>query len=115
MRIKTANSFPVFQGSGVGDHYVEVMATNRGRAATTVESWGIELPATNETAIPATQAPWSTSLPHRLEPHSNATFYVLADEVRSIVAQKRTTFRDLRPFVRLSTGQKVYGRGVPLS
>lgn len=38
VRVSTSNAYPVF-GHQIGDHYVVVTATNRGRSAVTLTSW----------------------------------------------------------------------------
>lgn len=81
VKVTATNTFPVF-GDNLGEHHLTVTAANTGRAPITVTVWGIEMPG-HGSIITRVPIPWSTPLPHRLEPHSSADFHMEAHEVRT--------------------------------
>jgi hypothetical protein len=107
-------SFPVFAGDRPGDLHTQVTARNRGRAAVTVTSWGFSLPTGENAFWNATR--WSTSLPHRLEPHSEASWFVDTDSIKFGAAQNGVAYQSLRAYVTLANGKCVNAkrRGIGL-
>jgi hypothetical protein len=59
--------------------------------------------------------PWSTRLPHRLESETSADFHVEADEVRRACVEQGVRVGQLRPYITLATGKRVFGDGVPVA
>jgi hypothetical protein len=99
------------------DPYVSVTAANTGRSATTVAMWGFDGPNDEDgQMLFPYPTPWSTPLPHRLDAHSNGTWYVQTAEVRQGCAEHGWDYRQIRGWVRLSSGEKVYAerRGIGL-
>jgi hypothetical protein len=112
--VTVANSFPVIPG-GVGDHHLQVSATNHGRGPITVMAWGFRLPGDRQVLIPQ-QVAWSAALPHRLEPGAEASWFVEAAEIRRIAAEQGIPFKRFTAHVTLAGGQKATAkRGVPLA
>jgi hypothetical protein len=106
--VNAHQSFLVYD-RGVGDPMVSVTARNTGRAATTVTSWSLEFHAGGGLAM-TRQLAGSSSLPHRLEPHSEATWFVETEVIKQECAQRGLHYRDLRAVVNLASGQKVKAR-----
>jgi hypothetical protein len=102
-------------GVGQPEHYVEVKAVNRGRAAVTIQTWGIELPGGNN--IFATEPLlFSERLPARVEPHSSASFHMAGDAIREHAATQGIPFTKMRPWVQPASGKRVYAKTrVPLA
>lgn len=113
--VNASQSFPVYD-HGLGDQMVAVTARNKGRAATTVMGWSLEFP-NGDNLIMQRQLPWTPSLPHRLEAHSEATWFIATDEVRQECAQRGVHYRDLRAVVNLASGEKAKAknRGIGLT
>lgn len=102
-------------GTGEPEHYVGVEAVNTGRAPTTVTSWGFELPG-GGSVYSTVALRISESLPCRLESHSKATFYLVADELRRVRQERGIEFTDMRPWVELGTGKRILcKKTVPLA
>ena len=106
------NAFPTY-GRDIGEHHVGINAANTGRAPVTVAGMGIELPSRENMLIIEPTA-FSTPLPHRLEPGSSADFYILADQVRKIARERGYSPGQLRPWVSLADGSKVFAGQGPL-
>lgn len=99
---------------GEPEHYVQVSAINQGRAPVTVSGWGFALPGGDD-YVQFRPVGFATSLPHRLEPHTRADFFIEAHHLRQIAAERRIEFANITPWVRLQTGRTVKARkGVPL-
>lgn len=106
--VDASQSFPVYD-HGLGDQMVAVTARNKGRAATTVMGWSLEFP-NGDNLIMQRQLSWTPSLPHRLDAHSEATWFIETDEVKRECAQRGVHYTDLRAVVRLASGVKVKAR-----
>lgn len=100
-------------GSQLGAHHFSVTAVNRGRAKTTITGWGLRLPDHSNLVV-MQQLRFSTQLPFEVSPNSSASFYVEGKEVVDLCGQRQVKVADLRPWVRLATGQEVIGPGLPL-
>ena len=79
---------------------------NTGRAGTTVTGWGFAMPG--DANVYSTRAlRISEPLPCRLESHSKATFYLEADELRRVHAERGIAFTNMQPWVDLASGKRV--------
>jgi len=110
--VRVSNSIPVYDlpdGSrDLGDHFVSVEAYNAGDRLVTVTGWGIELPGDRSLAV-FPYVNWATRLPHELRPGAEATRHlVAAEELRRVAAEEQIDFKDMRPYVCLADGRKVY-------
>jgi hypothetical protein len=112
--VKSTNAFPAY-GSSVGDHHISAEATNRGRAPATIEGWGFELPDGRSIVPNGEQLPGVASLPHRLDPFTSASWYILAADIRRVAEEQGVHPSLLRPFVLVAgQGKKIGKKGVPL-
>jgi hypothetical protein len=111
--LSISNQFPT-DGDKLGDHLVALTVVNMGRAATTIEAWGIQLPDKSN-VIPWNCPQWFVQLPHRLEPHSSVDLRINASELRQLAAARKVLFHELRPWVRTGDGRQHFVKGVPLS
>jgi hypothetical protein len=112
--VDASQSLPMYD-HGAGNWMVAITARNTGRAATTVTGWSLEFP-TGDKLVMTNQLPWTPSLPHRLEAHSDATWFIDTDEVKQECAQRGVHYTDLRAVVSLASGEKVKAknRGIGL-
>jgi hypothetical protein len=69
--VTACQAFPAF-GDHVGEQHVNVSACNSGRSPVTVKGWGLRLPG-GGTMISTNPVPWSSPMPHRLEPGADGT------------------------------------------
>lgn len=106
--VAVAQSLPVYRNSA-GEWHTTVTATNKGRSAVTVSSWGFALP-NGRTLYTANPAPWSEKLPHRLEPQSSANWHVDTDEIKQACSEHAVRYQDLRAWVSLGNGTKSHSR-----
>jgi hypothetical protein len=106
-------------GNSELENYVEVTVINHGRAAATINTWGIRMPS-GENMFVIQPIYFSERLPARVEPHASLSLHVEADELRKHSARHGIPFKAMRPWVQSATGKKVYAkslfwnRGVPL-
>lgn len=113
VKVKVVNAFPTYGGE-VGDHFLGIQANNKGRSPVTINNVYFEMP-TGENLFATSLPNFSAKLPHRLEAGSSATWYILADQVREICAQRGWAFDQLQAWVDLGNGSKVSAMcGVPL-
>jgi hypothetical protein len=99
---------------GTPEHYVEVKAVNRGRAAATIQTWGIEVPGGGSIFVMQPLS-FSQRLPARVEPHSSASFHIAGDEIWKVSAEKGIPLTKMRPWVQPASGKRIYAkRPVPL-
>lgn len=102
-------------GAGTPEHYVQVTVVNRGRAAATINTWGIETPGGKNLFV-TQPLPFSDRLPARVEPHSSLSMHILGDELRRQAAEHRIPFHAMRAWVRPATGKQVYAKkSIPLA
>lgn len=113
--VTASQSLPMYD-QGPGEWMVAVTARNRGRSATTVTNWSLEFPDGGNLVM-RRQMQWTPSLPHRLEAHSEATWFIETDAVKVECAQRGVQYTDLRAVVNLASGDKVKAknRGIGLS
>lgn len=115
--LRTQSWFTLSDGS-LSDAMVCVTARNVGTSAVTLTGWGIQLggrTADNMTVL--RPLPRTTELPHRLEPGTEAGFWVAARHLVEASAERRVPLDQMRCWIGLATGRKVYAkrRGVPVS
>ncbi|MFE5840349.1 hypothetical protein ACFQ7N_01720 [Streptomyces niveus] len=115
IRVSTSNSIPTY-GDQLGAQHLTVTAENRGRAAATIEGWGLLLP--NDGKIIAIGDPLlgAPSLPHRLDSHSSASWYMLFADVARHCEERGVAPSDVQAFVRVSgQGLRTGRKGLPMA
>jgi hypothetical protein len=103
-------------GSDADDWHVNVTAFNSGRAPVTVKGWGFRMP--NGKAIHMiSNLSLSASLPHRLEPGSDANWYMPTAEVQRYCTQLGVRHQDITAYVNLADASTVNAkkRGIGLA
>ncbi|NYE19610.1 hypothetical protein [Microbacterium immunditiarum] len=107
--VSVANS--VLIGDGMPDGvFISVEAINKGASAVRIINWGFQLPS-GEGITVYVPVPLSTTLPHMLEPGTNATFFVPAANLGGAIRTRDgLTPRDLRAVVGLATGEKIFAK-----
>src|SRR3546814_712746 len=92
--------------TGQPEHYVVVEAVNKGRAPATITGWGIGMPGGGNVhkMVPLRI---SDSIPHRLEPHSKASFFIEGDALRDVHRDRGIPFTKMTPWVDLASGKRV--------
>jgi hypothetical protein len=113
--VEVRQGFPVFDGDRLSDPQTQVTARNRGRKAVIVTGWAFRLP-NGDNAFFREPLPWSAPLPHRLEPHSDVSWFVATDVIKNVAAENAVAYQSLRPYVTLASGRPVYAkrRGIGL-
>lgn len=109
VKVSVVYSSPVLDGY-VGKSHVVVQASNTGRAATTVEGFGFEVPGGFSFVVPE-PATWSAKLPYRLEPHASAAWHVSADQLAAACRAESVRPEDLRAWVQTVGGRKCAAKG----
>ncbi len=106
----------VFVGLDTAEgHLIQVTVINKGRDPISVLGWGISLPRGENIAI-IDAHPLSARLPSLLGTNTRAVFFVEAVELQRIASEKNLRFRQMKPWVNLSNGQKVFAtKSVPLA
>lgn len=113
VKVKVINAFPTY-GPEIGDHHLGIEAANRGRSPVTIKNVGIETP-TKANMFAIDLPSFSDKVPHRLEAGSTATWYLLADQVRQVCAERGFTTDQLQAWVDLGNGSKATAkRGLPI-
>jgi hypothetical protein len=110
-RVIVKSSAAITAGVPGSGFYACVSAINRGRAATTVSAWGFSLPS-GASIVQTRALPWSTQVPHRLEPQSAADFHMDASELFTTCQERGIDPASLRSWVRLASGKQIMG-GAP--
>jgi len=98
-------AFPTY-GDHLGEPHVNVSARNSGRSPVTVNGWGLLLPD-GRTMVSANPAPWSTSLPYRLEPGADGSWYLPTHEIARFCAEQGVRQQDVIAFVNLADGRTI--------
>jgi hypothetical protein len=108
-------AFPTY-ADRMGEAHVNVSARNSGRSPVTVNGWGLRLPD-GRAMVVANPAPWSSALPHRLEPGADGSWYVPTVEVARFCAEHGTRQQDMIAFVNLADGRTINAkeRGIGLA
>lgn len=116
VRVTTAQAWFGYPTGTVSNDMLAVTARNVGSAAVTVVGWGIELPGTRENLTVLQPIVGSTPIPHRLEPGDELCVHVAAEDLRIARVERRTEFAQMRAWVRLGSGERIYARrGVQVS
>jgi hypothetical protein len=108
VKVTATQALPVF-GSGASDWYMNVTASNVGRSPVTVRGWGLRMPD-GKTMIMPSNLSWSASLPHRLEPGADASWYMPTTEVHKFCAEHGIRHQDMTAFVNLADGRTINAR-----
>lgn len=111
VQVTSQHAYAAEIGGAVGPHLIAVRAINKGRAATTVTGFGLRSPS-GGTIVSPNQPMQTHSLPHRLEPHSDATFYMLGSSVKETLQEQKIRPSDVRPYVTLGSGKSARGKPV---
>jgi hypothetical protein len=92
------------------------MAVNTGDRAVTITGWGVKVPGNGRVVVMRPEN-WSTPLPHRLEPGSDSTRFLMpADDLYRLHREQGIPFEQMRPYVTLADGTDVPAdRSVPLA
>jgi hypothetical protein len=98
-------AFPTY-GDELGEPHVNVSARNSGRSPVTVKGWGLRLPD-GGTMVNFNPAPWSSPLPHRLEPGTDGSWYMSTREVARFCAKQGVKQQDMIAFVDLADGRTI--------
>jgi hypothetical protein len=117
VKVEASSTLTFYGPSGpqqVRDSHVTIRAINRGRAAATIASWGLQLPS-GENLIEVEAPNGSNPLSNRLEPHSAAEFHVPADSLRDECRQRHINPDRSRAWVMLASGKQVLGDRVRLT
>lgn len=119
VQVRVVNMMPTYDlpdgEQVVGERFVAVMAANTGDRVVTISGWGVKLPGDRRMVV--TRPPnWATPVPHRLEPGSDATrFLVPVDELYHL-REQGIPFKRMKAYVTLADGTEVEAvRGVPLA
>ncbi len=106
--VTARQSFPTY-GDHVGDPHMSVTASNTGRSPVTVKGWGLRMPDGQTMVMPCNLS-WSASLPHRLEPGADASWYMPTAEVQKFCAEHGIRHQDMTAFVNLADGGTINAR-----
>lgn len=107
VRVTAAQAFVALGGSS--EQFLNVTARNTGRSPVTVKAWGLQFPDGRTLAF-LKPAPWSSPLPHRLEPGAEGDWYALTAEVARSCAEYRVRQQDMTAFVNLADGRTIIAR-----
>lgn len=108
VKVLVSQSLPIY-GNDAGDWHTGVTAQNTGRSPITVTSWGLRFPD-GKTGTMTRNLPWSASLPHRLEPGADASWFIPTDDVRGMCAERGFRYHDLTAVVTLADGRTIAAR-----
>ena len=99
-----------------GDHFVGIEVSNVGTRAVTLSGWGVNLPDGRNVVVIQPEN-WATPLPHELRPGAPpARLLIRADGLREIHFDQKIAYRDMRLYVNLGEGVKIWADGgVPLA
>jgi hypothetical protein len=113
VRVTANQSLPMYStpaGQQPGDWQVDVTATNKGRGPATVVGWGFRAPGNNNIVM-TEPLPWSSPLPFTLEAGgATGSWYISTDEVMATCRRESVRHQDLKAWVRLSDGRRVYAK-----
>jgi hypothetical protein len=108
VRVANSRAWFTYPNGRMGEQLVCITAYNTGSGAVTLTGWGVEIGKQN--AIMVQPLVGSTPLPHRLDSGAEANFHMPADAIREYHERDGIDYRDMRPWVQLATGKKVYSR-----
>ncbi|MGA5472537.1 hypothetical protein ACPCUK_27660 [Streptomyces arboris] len=109
IKVKGHSSIAVVDGNA-GEVHLSVTAVNRGRAPATVTGWGLRLPNGSSVVPQSAQLPGTNPLPHRLEPHAEASWHVPQTAVEEACRTHHVELSQVRPFVDVSGRGQVLGK-----
>lgn len=112
VRIEVANAWASYD-THRGDWCASINAINSGSAAVTLAGFGYRFPDGGN-LISTRSEPGSALLPHRLEPHVNATFLMSAEGILHECSQRGVDPSALKSWVRLQTGKIIFGPPPPI-
>lgn len=116
VKVKRSQSRVTFSDGSFSEDLVCVSARNVGAAAVTVTNWGITMGSQADNLTVLNPFPTSTPLPHRLESGAEMSLFVPAVDPINARDERGVPFREMRGWVGLATGKKVYAkRGVPVA
>lgn len=103
-------------GDHAGEPLVNVSARNSGRSPVTVNGWGLRLPD-GGAMISSNPVPWSSPVPHRLEPGADGNWLLPTYEVARFCAERGVRQQDMIPYVELADGRTIRAkeRGIGLA
>jgi hypothetical protein len=118
VRVSVSSSLPVPAYGEVPGWQACVSPANIGAAPVSITGWGLEMPNKRGSLVQTRSSPFSQALPHVLQPGTSINLFWPQDEVRLAIATHAPdlTASELRAFVHLGTGEKIYARrtGVPV-
>jgi hypothetical protein len=103
--VRARTAMPTY-GDRVGDPHVHVTAANTGRSPVTVKNWGLRLPDDRHMMI-TEQESWSASLPYRLEPGADASWFVPTRAIVDACERQGVRYQDLIAYVDLGDGRTI--------
>ena len=112
VKLEVANAWAAYD-EHLGEWCASVEAINTGGVAVTLSGFGYRFP-NGANLVPIAQEPGSTPLPHRLEPHTSATFLMQAEGILQECAARGVTPSQLKSWVRLQTGKTIDGAAPPI-
>jgi hypothetical protein len=116
VKVSYTQSWVAYSNGNLSEALVCVSARNIGAAAVTVTQWGISMGSNGENLTVLSPIPNSTPLPHRLESGSEMSLFLRAVDLLNTRDERRVPLQQMRGWVGLATGKKVYGKsGVPVS
>jgi hypothetical protein len=109
---EVANAFAAYD-THLGDWCASIEAINSGGSAVTLSGFGYQFPD-GANLVSRAPEPGSTPLPHRLEPHTSATFMMGAEDILGECARRGIHPSDLKSWVQLQTGKTIFGAAPPI-
>ena len=103
--VTARQAFPAY-GDHVGEPHVNVSARNSGRSPVTVNGWGLRLPD-GGTMVSSNPVPWSSPVPHRLEPGADGSWFLPTHEIARFCAEHGVRQQDMIAFVNLADGRTI--------
>jgi hypothetical protein len=100
--------YPMY-GGNMGPAHIGVTATNKGRGAATISSWGLRVRGEDSRLVDIPPTPGLLPLPHRIEPHDSASWMMPCANIARTMAPRGGGWT-LHPFVTLSTGKEITAR-----
>jgi hypothetical protein len=117
--LETSHHLPVYDlpggGQKPGEWLIAVTLYNRGPRPVCVSSWGVRVPSGDNIVALAPVTQFEPRLPHWIQPGTNGTWYMEADEVRRIAAERGIAFDGMVAWVSLADGRRITApKGLPL-
>ncbi len=99
------------------DDQVAITVTNYGGAPVTVTNYGVSIggKGAKDNLFVTSPADWATKLPASVEPGGQpARLLVPVEDLRRVHDERGISFREMRPWVDLGDGRRVYSKAVPV-